>query len=64
MVSIFQTGISQNTQCDNLVGFSKLGHIYELTHYLDGLCSFMSALHMLLLQFWTEFNMLIADEKG
>ena len=30
MASIFKIGIaiSQNTKCDNLVGFSKSGHIY------------------------------------
>ena len=25
---IFQIGISQNTKCNNSVGFSKLGHVY------------------------------------
>ena len=30
VVSIFVIGISQNTKCDNLVGFPKSGHKYGL----------------------------------
>ena len=28
--SMFQNGISQNTKCDNLVGFPKSGHICNI----------------------------------
>ena len=32
MVSIFEIAISQNTKCDNLVGFQKSGHIMYMNH--------------------------------
>ena len=34
MASVFKIGITQNINCDNLVGFPKSGHILGTTDYM------------------------------